>query len=388
MKYLSFTFLFAATVAAMPAHAETTRDKLLEIVETMPNTLASKQALRPIIEKASDAQISAFNRGLYFEEIGDGKAARRYYERSVAALNPDTPGKDAWCVAYKLLRIPDDKADQTHPAVKEMLDLRKALNIPVTAGDLENTATTARIRNLWNALPEAAQAETGPLPKKLSLIERAVALAGRGYAQTENITQPSQASARCWLRGPNLKPFYVEAAKLGLVDFQYDVANDLASAKFPGFWLEAVKWYRQVAANAAPPLSVIAATGAARVSERLDSLVDAPQKSPMTWPEILASYRAGMEAGHEASLVLYADALQRGLVTGQKADEVEAVRLYKSLLDRKGNTYGSVPNALLYWVYAQEKLTALWRAEKLELTEEEQRRYLTLGTQPRPSKQP
>lgn len=59
----------------------------------MANTLASKQALRPIIEKGSDAQISAFDRGLYFDgEIGDGKAARQYYERAVAALDPNSPG--------------------------------------------------------------------------------------------------------------------------------------------------------------------------------------------------------------------------------------------------------------------------------------------------------
>lgn len=361
----------------LPAHAETTRDKLLEIVETMANTPASKQALRPIIEKATDAQISAFDRGLYFEEIGDGKAARRYYERAVAALDPNAPGKDAWCVAYKLLRIPDDKADKNHPAVKEMLDLRKAFNIPVTAGDLEKTATTTRIRELWSDLPEAAQAETGPLPKNLSLIERAVALAARGYAQDDLVTQPSQASARCWLRGPNLKPFYVEAAKLGLVDFQLDVANDLAKTNsFPGFWEEAVKWYRQVAKNAQPPLSIIAATGAARVSERLLS-ADTPHPRPMTWPEILATYRAGMEVGHEASLVLYADALQRGL-GGLKADEVEAVRLYKSVLDKKDGFYGGL-TTLVFMVYAQEQLTALWRTGKLELTEAEQQRYLTLG---------
>lgn len=365
----------------LPAHAETTRDKLLEIVETMPNTLASKQALRPIIEKASDAQISAFDRGLYFEEIGDGKAARRYYERAVAALNPDTPGKDAWCVAYKLLRIPDDKADKNHPAVKEMLDLRKALNIPVTAGDLEKTATTTRIRELWSDLPEAAQAETGPLPKNLSLIDRAVALAGRSYNQDDTpFFQPSNASARCWLRGPNLKPFYVEAAKLGLVDFQLDVANDLAkTTSFPGFWEEAVKWYRQVAKNAQSPMSVIAATGAARVSERLLS-ADTPHPRPMTWPEILATYRAGMEAGHEASLVLYADALQRGL-GGLKADEVEAVRLYKSMLDKKDGFYGGL-TTLVFMVYAQEQLTELWKAGKLELSEAEQQRYLTLKARP------
>lgn len=377
MKSRFFTLLFAATVAALPAHAETTRDKLLEIVETMANTLASKQSLRPIIEKASDAQISAFDRGLYFEEIGDGKAARRYYERAVAALDQIAPGKDAWCVAYKLLRIPDDKADKNHPAVKEMLDLRKVLNIPVTAGDLEKTATTARIRELWSDLPEAAQAETGPLPKNLSLIERAVALAARGYAQDELVSQPSQASARCWLRGPNLKPFYVEAAKLGLVDFQLDVANDLAKTNsFPGFWEEAVKWYRQVAKNTQPPMSVIAATGAARVSERLLS-ADTPHPRPMTWSEILATYRAGMEAGHEASLVLYADALQRGL-GGLKADEAEAVRLYKSVLDQKDGFYGGL-TTLVFMVYAQEQLTALWRAGRLELTEAEQQRYLTLG---------
>lgn len=373
--------ILAGIVMTMSARAETTRDKLLEVVETMGNTPASKQALRPVIEKATDAEISAFDRGLYFEEIGDHNAARKHYERTVAALDSNTPGKDAWCVAYKLVRISDDKVDQTTPAVKEMLDLRKALNIPVTAGDLEKTATTARIRELWSDLPETAQAETGPLPKTLSLIERAVALAARGYAQDERVTQPSQASAHCWLRGPNLKPFYVEAAKLGLVDFQLDVANDLAKTNsFPGFWEEAVKWYRQVADNAQPPLSVIAATGAARVSERLLS-VDTLHPPPMAWREILTAYRTGMEAGHEAAWVLYADALQRGL-GGLKPDQAEAIRLYKSLLDKRGGFYGGL-TTLVFMVYAQEQLTALWRAGKLELNEEEQRRYLTLGARPR-----
>lgn len=381
MNFPLLTLFFAATIAAMPARAETTRDKLLEIVEPMGHTLASKQALRPIIEKATDAQISAFDRGLYFEEIGDHKAAQRYYERAVAALDPNAPGKDAWCVAYKLLRIPDDKTDKNQPAVKEMLDLRKALNTPVTAGDLEKTATTYRIRELWNALPEAAQAEAGPLPKNLSLIERAVALAGRSYAQDDTpFFQPSNASARCMLLGPNLKPFYVEAAKLGLVDFQLDVANDLAKTNsFPGFWEEAVKWYRQVAKNAQSPLSVIAATGAARVSERLLS-ADTPHPRPMSWPEILATYRAGMEAGHEASLVLYADALQRGL--GElKADEAEAIRLYKSVLDKKDGFYGGL-TTIVFMVYAQEQLTELWKAGKLDLSEAEQQRYLTLKARP------
>lgn len=382
---LFFTLFFSATVSALPVRAETTRDKLLEIVETMANTLASKQALRPIIEKATDAQISAFDRGLYFEDIGDDKTARSHFERAVGMLNPNTPGKDAWCVAYKLLRVPDAQVDKSHPVVKEMLNLRQALNIPLTTGDLEKTATTARIRELWNALPEAAQAETGPLPKNLSLIERAVALAARGYTQDNLVTQPSQASARCWLRGPNLKPFYVEAAKLGLVDFQMDVANDLAKTNsFPGFWEEAVKWYRQVTKNAQPPLSVIAATGAARVSERLLS-ADTPHPRPMTWPQILAAYRAGMEAGHEASMVLYADALHHGL-GGQKADEAEAVRLYKSMLDKKDGFYGGL-TTIVFLVYAQEQLTALWRAGKIEFTEAEQRRYLTLGAKPNTSKE-
>jgi TPR repeat protein len=378
MKPLFVTLFAASLLVAVPCHAETPRDKLLEIVEVMGNTLASEQALRPLIEKATDAQISDFDRGLYFDDIGDDKSARKYFERAVAALNPDAPGKDAWCVAYQLLRIPDDKADKNHPAVMEMLDLRRALNIPVTAGDLEKTATTARIRELWNELPEAAQAETGPLPKTLSLIERAVALAGRYYAQDDTpYFQPSNSSARCYLRGPNLKPFYVEAAKLGLVDFQLDVANDLAKTNsFPGFWQEAVKWYQQVARNGQPPLSVIAATGAARVSERLLS-ANTPHPPPMTWPEILAAYRAGMEAGHEAAWVLYADALQRGL-GGQKPDEAEAVRLYKSLLDKKGNFYGGLMT-IAFLVHAQEQLNTLWQAGKLELNEEEQRRYLTLG---------
>jgi TPR repeat protein len=386
-RFALTALILAGLVMTLSARAETTRNKLLEFVETMGgHTTASKQALRPVIEKASDAKIGAFDRGLYFEDIGDPKAARKYYERAATLLDPNTPGKDAWCVAYQLLRIPDDKVDQTHPAVKDMLDLRQQLNIPVMAGDLEKTATTARIRDLWNALPEAAQAESGPLPKELSLIERAVALAGRGYAQDERVRQPSQASALCWVRGPNLKPFYVEAAKLGLADFQLDVANDLAKTNsFPGFWEEAVKWYRQVAKNAQPPLSVIAATGAARVSERLLS-ADTPHPRPMAWPEILAAYRAGMEAGHEAALVLYADALQRGL-GGLKADEAEAVRLYKSLLDQKDGLYGGL-TTIVFWVYAQEKLTALWRAEKLEFTEAEERRYLTLGTEPRTTKQP
>jgi TPR repeat protein len=386
-RFAITALILAGLVMTLSARAETTRNKLLEFVETMGgHTTASKQALRPVIEKASDAKIGAFDRGLYFEDIGDPKAARKYYERAATLLDPNTPGKDAWCVAYQLLRIPDDKVDQTHPAVKDMLDLRQQLNIPVMAGDLEKTATTARIRDLWNALPEAAQAESGPLPKELSLIERAVALAGRGYAQDERVRQPSQASALCWVRGPNLKPFYVEAAKLGLADFQLDVANDLAKTNsFPGFWEEAVKWYRQVAKNAQPPLSVIAATGAARVSERLLS-ADTPHPRPMAWPEILAAYRAGMEAGHEAALVLYADALQRGL-GGLKADEAEAVRLYKSLLDQKDGLYGGL-TTIVFWVYAQEKLTALWRAEKLEFTEAEERRYLTLGTEPRTTKQP
>ncbi len=376
--------ILAGLVMTLSARAESTRDTLLEIVETMGNLPASMQALRPVIEKASDAEIGAFDRGLYFEEIGDPKAARKYYERAVTVLDPNTPGKDAWCVAYKLLRIPDDKVDPTHPEVKDALDRRRQLNIPVMAGDLEKNATTARIRELWNALPEAAQAETGPLPKKLSPIERAVALAGRGYAQDERVTQPSQASARCWLRGANLKPFYVEAAKLGLVDFQLDVANDLAKTNsFPGFWEEAVKWYRQVAKNAQPPFSVIAATGAARVSERL-LFADTPHPPPMAWPEILAAYRAGMEAGHEAALVLYADALLHGL-GGLKADEAEAVRLYKSLLDQEDGFYFGLTTLVLL-AYAQEQLTALWRAGKIEITEAEQRRYLTLGTQPRTSK--
>lgn len=380
MRPSTLVALLSVWLAALPAHAETTRDKLLEIVETMANTLASKQALRPIIEKASDAQISAFDRGLYFEEIGDGKAARRYYERAVAALDQNAPGKDAWCVAYKLLRIPDDKADKNHPAVKEMLDLRKALNIPLTAGDLEKTATTARIRELWNALPEAAQAETGPLPNNLSLIERAVALAGRSYNQDDTpFFQPINASARCWLRGPNLKPFYAAAAQLDLPDFQMDLANELAKAKFPGLWQDAVAWYRRVAENAQPPLSVIAATGAARVGERLLS-ADTPHPPPMSWPEILAAYRAGMAAGHEAAHVLYADALQRGL-GGLKADEAEAVRLYKALIDKQGGFYGGL-TTLIFMVYAQEQLTELWKAGKLELNAAEQQRYLTLKARP------
>jgi len=381
MKSSLLILLFAATLAALPAHAETTRDKLLEIVEPMGHSFASKQALRPIIEKATDAQISALDRGLYFEDIGDDKAARRYYERAVAALDTNSPGKDAWCVAYKLLRIPDDKADKNHPAVKEKLDLQKALNIPVTAGDLEKTATTARIRELWSDLPEAAQAETGPLPNNLSLIERAVALAGRGYNQDETALQPFNASARCWMRGPNLKPFYAEAAQLGLPDFQMNLANELAKARFPGFWQDAVAWYRRVAENAQPPLSVMAATGAARVGERLLS-VDAPHPPPMSWPEILAAYRAGMAAGHEAAHVLYADALQRGL-GGLKADEAEAVRLYKALLDQKDDFYGGI-TTIIFMIYAQEQLTELWKAGKLELNAAEQQRYLTLKARPAP----
>jgi hypothetical protein len=63
------------------------------------------------------------------------------------------------------------------------------------------------------------------------------------------------------------------------------------------------------------------------------------------------------------------------------------VRLYKSLLDQKDGLYGGL-TTIVFWVYAQEKLTALWRAEKLEFTEAEERRYLTLGTEPRTTKQP
>lgn len=380
-RFLLSALVIACTAMTTPAGAETPRDTLLDIVEIMGNSAASKKALRPVIEKAKPEQISLFDRGLYFDDIGDPKSARKYYERALAALDPNTPGNDAWCVAYKLLRIPDDQVDQSEPVVKEMLDLRRQLKIPLTTGDLEKTATTARIRALWNALPEAAQAESGPLPKKLSQTERAVALAGRGFNQDERVTQPSQASARCWLRGPNLKPFYVEAAKLGLADFQLDLANDLAQTKsFPAFWDEAVKWYRQAAKSDQSRLSVIAATSAARVSERLLS-AETPHPRPMDWPEILTAYRAGMDAGHEAAHVLYADALQRGL-GGLKSDEAEAVRLYKSVLDKRDGVYGGI-TTMVYLIHAQEQITRLWQAGKIQLNETEQQRYLTLGTKPK-----
>lgn len=383
----SFQMLFALMLFASPAIAEapSPRATLLEVVEMMGNTKACKQALRPLIEQTGKAQMSELDKGLYFEEIGDDQTARKYYERAVMALNPVAPGQDAWCVAYKLVRIPDAQVNQDHPVVKKMLELRRQLNIPVTEGDLEKSATTERISEIWDALPKSAKAESGPLPKKLSLIERAVALAGRAYAQDDQVAKPSQASARCWIRAANLKPFYVEAAKRGLVDFQLDVANDLAKAEFPGFWEEAVKWYRLAAANGTRPLSVIAATGAARTSERLLS-ADTPHPPPMTWQEILAAYQAGMKAGHEAAHVLYADALQRG-IGGLTADEAEAVRLYKAVIDKTDGFYGGL-TTMVYLVHAQSQLTALWQAGKLELNEAEQRRYLTISARLSPSKQP
>lgn len=189
--------------------------------------------------------------------------------------------------------------------------------------------------------------------------------------------QPFNASARCFLRGPNLQPLYPEAAKLGLPDYQMALANDLAGSQSPTSWLEAIKGLRQETQESAPPLSVIAATSAARVGERLLA-ADHPSP-PMKWPEILAAYRAGTEAGHEAALVLFADALQRGL-GGLKPDEAQAVRLYKSLLDRSGGkTYGNTMTSLIYSVHAQSQLTAMWRVGKLEFNEAERRRYLTPG---------
>lgn len=70
----------------------------------------------------------------------------------------------------------------------------------------------------------------------------------------------------------------------------------------------------------------------------------------MAWPEILATYRAGMATGLEAAWVLYADTLQRGL-GWLKPDEAEAIRLYKSLLDKKGNFYGGL-TTMVFLVYA------------------------------------
>jgi TPR repeat protein len=212
------------------------------------------------------------------------------------------------------------------------------------------------------------------LPKTLTLLERAVALAVRGFNQDESVSQLSHASARCFLKGPNLKPLYLEGARLDLADVQFALANDLAkTTAFPGFWHEAVKMYRHVAATATPPLSVIAATSAARVSERLLT-ADTTHPSPMDWPEILATYRAGMAAGHEAALALYADALQQGL-GGLSPDTAEAVRLYKALLDKNDGLFGGLM-AIAFMVHAQEQITTLWRAGKLELNEAEQRRYL------------
>lgn len=379
MKLMLRALLLTASLlaATSPSLAEgpSPRAALLDIVEAMPNPSTSMQALRPLVEKAPASQLGDFDRGLYFEAIGDDATARRHFERAVAALNPDKPGKDAWCVAYRLLRIPDKKVDRESPAVKEKLSLQRALNIPLVPGDLEKTATTERIRALWNELPEAAQAETGPLPRKLTTVQRAVALAGRWYAQDDTpALQPSNASARCWLRGANLKPLYPAAAKLGLVDFQMDLANDLAKATHPESWRQAVTWYQKVAQHAAPPLSVVAATSAARVSERL---LQEGTAAPMAWKDILAAYRAGSDAGHETSKVLYADALQRDL-GGLAPDEAEAIRLYKAVLDQTGDkAYGNMLTSFVYMVHAQSQLTALWRAGKLTFDAQAMKRYLT-----------
>lgn len=375
LRTLVLTASFLVGITPSLAEGPSPRAALLDIVEAMPNASTSMQALRPLVEKAKTSQLGDFDRGLYFEAIGDNATARKHFERAVAALDPNKPGKDAWCVAYRLLRIPDEKVDRASPAVREKLSLQRHLNIPLVPGDLEKTATTERIRTLWNELPEPAQAETGPLPRKLTLIQRAVALAGRWYAQDDTpALQPFNASARCWLRGANLKPLYPEAAKLGLVDFQMNLANDLAQSANPESWQEAVKWYQKVAQHAAPPLSVVATTGAARVSERL---LQEGTAAPMAWKDIFAAYRAGSDAGHETSKVLYADALQRGL-GGLEPDEAAAVRLYKSVLDQTGDkTYGNALTSFLYMVHAQSQLTALWRAGKIAFDAQEQKRYLT-----------
>ncbi|GAB1394872.1 hypothetical protein MASR1M60_30360 [Rhodocyclaceae bacterium] len=360
----------------------TSRTRLLELVEPMFISLESKRALRPALERASHQQIDDFDRGLYYADIGEADTARRHFEAAAAALAVENPGENAWCIGYRLLRIPDDKADPRDPAVKEMLELRKTLNIPVTAGDLEKTATTSYLQDLWSALPDTAKAKSGPLPATLSPQERTVALAGRGFMQDDNVQYPIQASNRCYLRGPNLKPIYPAGAQLGLADVQFALSNDLAKTKsFPAFWHDAAKLYRHVADTAQPPLSVIAATGAARISERLMA-EDATHPPPLDWPAILAAYRAGMEAGHEASMALYANAVHLGL-GGLKPDEAEAIRLYKSLLDKKDGLYGGLMT-IAFMVYAQEQLTALWRAGKLQLDEEEQRRYLTIGARAKP----
>lgn len=375
-QFVSVAFATAAfVVASLPAQGETPRVSLLEIQDAFGHSLESKRALRPLIEKATPLQLGDLDRGLYFEDLGETALARRAFDNAAAQLNEATPGPDAWCIAYKLLRIPDVQVDHNEPSVREMLALRQQLNIPLTDGDLEKRATTTRLLNRWQALPKDAQAENGPLPKKLKPIDRAVALAVRGYHQDDTVAQTAHASARCYLRSANLKPFYGEGAKLGLPDFTYSLANDLAKTSFTPFWETAGQLYAHVAAQAEPPLSVFAGTALARLSERLMAS-DSKFPPPLTWPEILEHYRQGMAAGYEIAWVLYANAVHQGL-GGLAADEAEAVRLYKAMLDRQdAKFYGFM--SIVGYIYAQEELTALWQAGKLPMSEAEQGRYLTL----------
>lgn len=170
LECLAGLFMLAALLPiGLPiaqADTATPRAALLDIVESFPVSPASLRAIRSLVEQAPSAQIGELDRGLYFEAIGDDKVARRHYERAAAALNSDKPGKDTWCIAYRLLRVPDELADRTHPAVKERFERHRRLDIPVIAGDLEKVATTARIQELWNALPPSGPVRNRPVARE------------------------------------------------------------------------------------------------------------------------------------------------------------------------------------------------------------------------------